>query len=96
MESHFNLVKTLNKLLFFRCQNQERRITVTLRSTEGELGDLVVTVVAALSPYKAAKVRDGGILGQILDYIKRNICGAFSTYSYTTLFICLLAYKLVY
>ena len=55
-------------ILYHRCQNQERRITVTLRSTEGELGDLVVTVVAALSPYKAAKVRDGGILGQILEF----------------------------
>ena len=29
---------------------------MTLRSTEGELGDLVVTVVAALTPLKGAKV----------------------------------------
>ena len=29
---------------------------MTLRSTEGELGDLVVTVVASLSPLKGAKV----------------------------------------
>ena len=41
---------------FFRCQGQERRISVTLRSTEGELGDLIVTVVAALTPVKVAKV----------------------------------------
>ena len=40
-----------------RCQSQERRISVTLRSTEGEFGDLLVTVVAAMSPAKAAKVR---------------------------------------
>ena len=39
-----------------RCQSQERRISITLRTTEGEYGDLLVTVVAALSPTKAAKL----------------------------------------
>ena len=39
-----------------RSQSLERRISVTLRSTEGELGDLVVTVVASLTPLKGAKV----------------------------------------
>lgn len=39
-----------------RCQNQERRISITLRSTEGELGDLIVTVVANLVTDKVAKV----------------------------------------
>ena len=72
MESHYNI-----KLLFFRCQNQERRITVTLRSTEGELGDLVVTVVAALSPYKAAKVRNREILGQILEFDQKYCLNLF-------------------
>jgi hypothetical protein len=40
----------------FRCQNQERRISIILRSTEGEYGDLTVTVVAAVSTGKSAKV----------------------------------------
>lgn len=39
----------------FRCQNNERRLKVLLRSTEGEFGDLDITVVANSSP-KAAKV----------------------------------------
>lgn len=43
-------------VFFSRCQGQERRISVTLRSTEGELGELIVTVVAALTPVKVAKV----------------------------------------
>lgn len=39
----------------FRCQSQERRMSITLRSTEGEHGDFLVTVVTAAVP-KAAKV----------------------------------------
>jgi hypothetical protein len=39
----------------FRCQGTERRMTITLRSTEGDYGDLIVTVVTADVP-KAAKV----------------------------------------
>jgi len=39
----------------FRCQSQERRMSITLRSTEGDYGDLLVTVVTAAVP-KAAKV----------------------------------------
>lgn len=39
----------------YRCQNKERRITITMRTTEGEAGDLQVVVVAASAP-KAAKV----------------------------------------
>jgi hypothetical protein len=37
------------------CQGEEKRISVSLRSTEGEFGDLDITVVAACKP-KAAKV----------------------------------------
>mmetsp|Transcript_16480 Transcript_16480/g.15800 ORF Transcript_16480/g.15800 Transcript_16480/m.15800 type:complete len:748 (+) Transcript_16480:77-2320(+) len=40
----------------FRCQSQEKRICITLRSTEGDYGELMVTMVAALLPNKAAKV----------------------------------------
>jgi len=39
----------------YRCQNKERRITITMRTTEGEAGDMQVVVVAASAP-KAAKV----------------------------------------
>ena len=50
------LIRPCLSAVFFRCQGQERRISVTLRSTEGELGELIVTVVAALTPVKVAKV----------------------------------------
>ena len=43
---------------FFRCvscQSQEKRIILTLRTNEGEYGDLLVTIVASSSP-KAARV----------------------------------------
>lgn len=39
----------------FRCQNAERRLLLNLRTNEGEFGELVVTIVAAMNP-KAAKV----------------------------------------
>lgn len=39
-----------------RCQSQEKRICITFRTTEGEYGDLLVTIVATLKPKKAAKV----------------------------------------
>lgn len=39
----------------FRCQSAERRISLTLRTNEGEYGDLNITIVAATTP-KAAKV----------------------------------------
>jgi hypothetical protein len=39
----------------FRCQSKERRISLTLRSNEGEHGSLYVTIVAESSP-KAAKI----------------------------------------
>jgi hypothetical protein len=42
--------------LLARCQGQEKRVCVTLRPTEGEYGELSVTIVAALTP-KVAKVR---------------------------------------
>jgi hypothetical protein len=38
-----------------RCQGQEKRVSVTLRPTEGEYGELSMTVVATLTP-KVAKV----------------------------------------
>ena len=38
-----------------RCQGQERRLNVLMRTTEGEFGDLLVTVVSGQTP-KAAKV----------------------------------------
>ena len=37
------------------CQSQEKRIILTLRTNEGEYGDLLVTIVASSSP-KAARV----------------------------------------
>lgn len=40
----------------FRCQHSERRLSLHLRTNEGEYGDLVVTVVAATQPHKSAKV----------------------------------------
>jgi len=40
----------------FRCQSQqEKRIVLTLRTNEGEFGDLTMTIVAASTP-KAAKI----------------------------------------
>ena len=39
----------------FRCQNQERKLNLMIRTTEGEYGDLAVTVVTSATP-KAAKV----------------------------------------
>eukprot|EP01038_Epipyxis_sp_PR26KG_P007245 gene7245-9877_t len=39
----------------FRCQSQEKRILLNLRTNEGEYGDLLITVVAASAP-KAAKI----------------------------------------
>lgn len=39
----------------FRCQSKERRISMTLRTNEGEHGSLYVTIVAESSP-KAAKI----------------------------------------
>lgn len=39
----------------FRCQSQERRLSLVLRTNEGEFGDLIVTIVAATAP-KAAKI----------------------------------------
>lgn len=39
----------------FRCQSKERRISLTLRTNEGEHGSLFVTIVAESSP-KAAKI----------------------------------------
>jgi Bardet-Biedl syndrome 7 protein len=39
----------------FRCQSQEKRIVLTLRTNEGEFGNLTITVVAASTP-KAAKI----------------------------------------
>ena len=38
-----------------RCQSQERRLTLFIRTTEGEFGDLLVTVVTGQTP-KSAKV----------------------------------------
>lgn len=40
----------------YRCQNQEKRLNVLIRTTEGEYGDLLITVVSHGDP-KAAKVR---------------------------------------
>jgi Bardet-Biedl syndrome 7 protein len=39
----------------FRCQSQEKRIVLTLRTNEGEFGNLNITVVADTTP-KAAKI----------------------------------------
>lgn len=39
----------------FRCQSNERRINLTLRSNEGEYGDLIITIVGASNP-KVGKV----------------------------------------
>lgn len=39
----------------FRCQANEKRVSIVLRPTEGEFGDLSLTVVAATEP-KAAKI----------------------------------------
>lgn len=39
----------------FRCQSQERRISLTLRTNEGEFGEMNITIVAASNP-KAAKI----------------------------------------
>lgn len=39
----------------FRCQTQERRISLTLRTNEGEFGEMMITIVAATNP-KAAKI----------------------------------------
>jgi Bardet-Biedl syndrome 7 protein len=39
----------------FRCQAQERRISLTLRTNEGEFGEMSITIVAASNP-KAAKI----------------------------------------
>ena len=39
----------------FRCQSQEKRIILTLRTNEGEFGDVHITIVADTSP-KAAKI----------------------------------------
>lgn len=39
----------------YRCQSQERRLNVFIRTTEGEFGDLLVTVVSATEP-KSAKI----------------------------------------
>ncbi len=39
----------------FRCQAQERRISLTLRTNEGEFGEMMITIVAATNP-KAAKI----------------------------------------
>ncbi len=39
----------------FRCQSNEKRISLTLRSNEGEYGDLMITIVAASNP-KVGKV----------------------------------------
>jgi Bardet-Biedl syndrome 7 protein len=39
----------------FRCQAQERRISLTLRTNEGEFGEMMITIVAASNP-KAAKI----------------------------------------
>ncbi len=39
----------------YRCQSQEKRLNILIRTTEGEFGDLLVTVVSATDP-KAAKV----------------------------------------
>lgn len=39
----------------FRCQGQEKRIAMALRTNEGEYGDLVITVVNNMNP-KAAKI----------------------------------------
>lgn len=39
----------------FRCQSAEKRISLTLRTNEGEYGEMMVTIVAASQP-KAAKI----------------------------------------
>ena len=39
----------------FRCQSQEKRIVLTLRTNEGEFGNLHITIVADSAP-KAAKI----------------------------------------
>jgi len=39
----------------FRCQSQEKRIVLTLRTNEGEFGNLLITIVADTVP-KAAKI----------------------------------------
>jgi Bardet-Biedl syndrome 7 protein len=39
----------------FRCQSQEKRIVLTLRTNEGEFGNLHITIVADTTP-KAAKI----------------------------------------
>lgn len=39
----------------FRCQSQEKRIALTLRTNEGEFGNLHITIVADTNP-KAAKI----------------------------------------
>lgn len=39
----------------YRCQAQERRVCIAMRTMEGEFGDVLITVVTA-GPTKAAKV----------------------------------------
>mmetsp|Transcript_298 Transcript_298/g.283 ORF Transcript_298/g.283 Transcript_298/m.283 type:complete len:734 (-) Transcript_298:90-2291(-) len=39
----------------YRCQSQEKRLNILIRTTEGEFGDLLIIVVSATDP-KAAKV----------------------------------------
>lgn len=39
----------------FRCQSQEKRLSLTLRTNEGEYGDMMITIVATGVP-KAAKI----------------------------------------
>lgn len=39
----------------FRCQSAEKRLSLTLRTNEGEYGEMMVTIVAASQP-KAAKI----------------------------------------
>lgn len=41
----------------FRCQGQEKRLSVMVRTTEGELGDISVTIVCAAAPKSAKSLK---------------------------------------
>lgn len=54
----------------FRCQSQERRIALSLRTNEGEFGDLVVTVVGvtASSATATAAAGSGSKVAKVVKY----------------------------
>jgi Bardet-Biedl syndrome 7 protein len=81
----------------WRCQAQQRRMNLLIRTNEGEYGDLHITIVAAVQP-KAAKVikyelKPLSLHSKIHDLNERELSRPRSTVRYTgmcnkTLFIC--------